>query len=86
MDIDTRTIEFAQPNEVKSKVVEKMNAKGDLQPEIELSIMRRLEKSEDVFKTIDNDLQHLIEKATNGLKALKKLDSTSNSNGDMPFN
>ena len=55
-------IEYTQPYEIKTKVSDKLNAKGESQPEIEITISRKLGSNEQVYTIIDTDIQNLKKK------------------------
>lgn len=65
---------YTQPIEIKISVSEKMSAKGTSQPEIDITITRKLEHKDEVYKIIEADINHAIEKVKSTIKALKELD------------
>jgi len=69
----TQHIIYEQPFETKVKITQKQNAKGELQPEVEVSITRKLTDSENIIKLIDADINDISLKVKNALRALQEL-------------
>ena len=73
MDEQIKRIIFQQPYETKIKIVDKLNAKLDAVPEIEVEISRKLEGNEDIITIISKDINDCIKKAREALMRLKEL-------------
>jgi len=71
--VESKTIIFSQPYEIKAEVIEKMNSKLEIVPEIKVSITRKLEDGESIEKVIESDINIVVEKAKNALQRLKEL-------------
>ena len=71
---DTQTIQiikYQQAYETKVHVVNKLNAKLEQTPEIEITISRKLEDKEDIFTIISNDIDEVVKKVKEALDKLK---------------
>jgi PP-loop superfamily ATP-utilizing enzyme len=73
MESQTQIVRYAQPYEIKVKIVDKMNAKLETVPEIEVSISRKLEDDTQIIELIGSDIDKLIAKARNAMNKLKEL-------------
>lgn len=62
---------YQQPIETKVKAEIKTNAKGEIQPEVEISISRKLENTKDVFTIISADIEDAVKKVKEALNNLK---------------
>ncbi len=71
--MDEQRIIYSQPYETKVKVIDTVTAKGDLQPEIEVIISRKLENSIEVENIITSDINLAVKKARDALTALRSL-------------
>jgi hypothetical protein len=66
-------IVYAQPYETDVKIETKLNAKGEEQPEVRVSISRKLEDDTQIIELIGSDIDKLIAKARNAMNKLKEL-------------
>ena len=64
---------FAQPFEYKVEVSDRLNAKGDSQPEVKVQLSRKLENKEDVIVIVENDLKFAVERCRNAMKSMKEI-------------
>lgn len=63
----------ALPYETKIKVIDKVTAKGDPQPEVEVTISRRFDNSLNILSFVEQDLEIAVEQAKKGVKVLMSL-------------
>ena len=68
---ETTNIIYDQPIETKVHIGNKTNAKGELQPEIEITITRKLKDKEDIYKIITDDVEEAVKKVKENLEKLK---------------
>ena len=72
--MEEKKIIYSQPYEVRVKVVEKQNAKGDLQPEAEINISRKLESGDNIEDTIIGDVDMAVKRVKAAVRALQQLE------------
>jgi len=72
MEETIQRIIYQQPFETDVKIINKVNAKGELNPEVEIKIIRKYENSESIISIIDSDLKSLVEKSKEALNSLLK--------------
>jgi len=68
---EIQTIIYEQSTETKIHTGIKTTAKGELQPEIEITISRKLKDKEDIYKIITDDIQEAVKKVKENLEKLK---------------
>ena len=69
-DTQTTEILYVQPVETKVKAEIKTNAKGDLQPEVEIYITRKMDNI-DIKLQLENDIEFVTQKVKEALEKLK---------------
>ena len=62
---------WLQPIETDVKVENKINAKGESQPELSIKISRKLENKEEVFQIITKDIEEAVKKVKEEMEKLK---------------
>lgn len=67
----TQIIKYAQSFETKVHIVNKLNAKLEATPEVEITISRKLEDKEDIFNIVSKDVEEVIKKVKEALERLK---------------
>ena len=70
-DTQTTEILYVQPVETKVKVEIKTNAKGELQPEVEIYITRKMDKNTYVGAQLQADIDFVTQKVKEALEKLK---------------
>ena len=68
---DIQTIIYQQPIETLVQAENKLTAKGDIQPEIKVSISRKLEDKTNIYLIISSDINEVVEKVKIALEILK---------------
>jgi hypothetical protein len=71
--INSQEISYAQPYESRVEIVEKTNAKGDITPEITISISRKYNNEETILTTLSSDIAAAVDQAKGALKRLKEM-------------
>jgi hypothetical protein len=71
MTEEIQKVHYDQPLETKSKILIKTNAKGELQPEIEVVISRKLEANDNLQGKVVADLSFIAEQIKNKMGELK---------------
>ena len=64
---------FVQPYEVEVTVSDKLNAKGNSQPEIKVKISRKLESGAEIVNIIGRDISSAIDKVKSAMKSLSEI-------------
>lgn len=68
---EIQTIIYQQNIETDVKVENKINAKGESQPELSIKISRKLENKEDIFQIITKDIEEAVRKVKEEMEKLK---------------
>jgi hypothetical protein len=73
--MEEQKITYTQPWETTVKIEDKVNAKGELVPEVKVAITRKLSDNVNLIESLEGDIELVKRKARETLLALRKLES-----------